>query len=60
MSKDRKGWALPGQCRKWHYFDGDIRSLCRYWMFLGGGHEEGNDGSPDNCKACRKAKERLP
>ena len=54
MSKHGKGWARPSQCRKWHYFDGDIRSLCGRWMFFGGGHEEGSDASPDNCKACKR------
>ena len=54
-----QGWARPERSRKWHYFHQDIRSLCMKWMFFGGGHEKGNDTSPDNCKECRRRKEKI-
>ena len=56
----KEGWKYLYNARKWHYFceDGNpsLRSLCRMWgAFNRTGLEQGNDESPDNCKACRKA-----
>lgn len=49
---EAKGWGLPLNSNRWHYFDG-ATSLCGKWIY--GGHlEVGNDDSPDNCSACRK------
>jgi len=51
----REGWGWIRDTRKWHYFV-DGRSLCGKWMGLGLGElEQGNDDSPDNCVACKKA-----
>lgn len=52
------GWSCPGNAKKWHYFNNDIVSLCRRWMFAGN-TEPGQDEHPDNCKACQKAKGKL-
>lgn len=55
-----EGWAwLFGCGEKWHYFVNQ-ESLCgKYIKFTKGGLEQGNDNSPDNCKACRKKLERC-
>ena len=57
MSK--QGWTWLGISRKWHYFvDGE--SLCGKYMLLGSPElKNDNDDSPDNCKVCRKALEKL-
>lgn len=54
MSKE--GWAFPGLSRKAHYFV-DKRSLCGKWLYFEE-LEQGNDDSPDNCTACKKALQR--
>lgn len=54
-----RGWKLLSNSRKWHFFDADGRSLCGGWMTLGTGGEFGNDDSPDNCAACRRAVKKL-
>jgi len=49
------GWGWPGNSRKAHYFEeGQITSICGKWLYRGP-REQGNDGSPDNCTACRRA-----
>jgi hypothetical protein len=48
----RRGWGWPLNSKKAHYFIG-AESLCRRWLY-GGELEEGNDNSPDNCRACAK------
>ncbi len=50
---EKEGWGFPLNSRKAHYFV-DSRSLCGKWMFFGN-LEQGNDESPDNCTACKKA-----
>jgi hypothetical protein len=48
-----EGWAFIIGSTKWHYMR-DHRSICGKWMVLGNPEvEQGNDASPDNCKACR-------
>ena len=50
----KEGWTWLHNSKKWHYFV-DGRSLCGRWMlFSNPGLEQGNDDSPDNCKACSK------
>jgi hypothetical protein len=53
------GWHFLTNAPKWHYFMQDGRSLCGRWMTFGRVFEQGNDGSPDNCAACRKKLERF-
>lgn len=49
-----EGWNWLLNSSKWHYFRGG-RSLCGNWLGLGlTEYQQGNDESPDNCKACRK------
>jgi len=49
-----EGWALIFNSPKWHYMRKG-RSLCGKWMIVGKLRlEQGNDTSPDNCKACMK------
>jgi len=52
----KEGWGFPLNSKKAHYFV-DGRALCGKWLFFGN-LEEGNDNSPDNCTACKKAVER--
>lgn len=55
--KLKEGWGFPGGLgisRKAHYFVNSL-SLCRKWGFYYGSLEQGNDNSPDNCTACKKA-----
>lgn len=50
-----EGWGWPGASQKAHYFDADSAiSVCGKWIFTGP-REQGNDGSPDNCAACKRA-----
>lgn len=58
MSKE--GWVWLINANKRHYFTEDYRSLCGRWMvFSLADLQQGNDASPDNCKACQKALKRL-
>jgi hypothetical protein len=56
---DQKGWARPGNANKWHYFNDEITSLCRRWMFVSEHAEDESDDHPDNCVECRRKKKRL-
>lgn len=56
-NKPKEGWKWLTNSTKWHYFR-DGRSLCRRWMTFGTIFEQGNNNSPDNCKACIKALEK--
>lgn len=58
---EKEGWTWLTSARKWHYFRFDRRSLCGKHLFLGdlSALETGNDGSPDNCAACRRKLEKL-
>lgn len=51
--KSKEGWKWLINSTKAHYFRGG-QSLCRRWMSFGTTFEQGNDESPDNCKACVK------
>lgn len=55
-AKPEEGWSfLINYPKRWHYFRGG-RSLCRRYMAFSLPHmEQGNDDSPDNCKACLTA-----
>lgn len=57
--KVREGWTWLHNATKWHYFssDRDNRSLCNRYMLLAlpAELEQGNEGSPSNCKACLRA-----
>ena len=54
MSNLTEGWTWLIQTPKWHYFV-ERRSLCGKWLLFGNPElEQGNDNSPDNCKACLK------
>lgn len=49
-----EGWGFIYNSKKWHYYVNGY-SLCGRWMVIvGQKFEQGNDTSPDNCKACRK------
>lgn len=55
IDQRKEGWgSVPNVSRKWHYFAEDGRSLCRRFLALHRNFEQGNDGSPDNCAACRR------
>ncbi len=55
MADTKEGWTYLINTPKWHYLV-DGKSLCGRWANFGKPElEQGNDGSPDNCKACRKA-----
>jgi hypothetical protein len=56
--KKMNGWGRPANAAKWHYFNGEIYSLCRRWLFAGE-TEQGMDEHADNCKACMKKKSAL-
>ena len=53
----RRGWGIPYDSKKWHYFDGPT-SLCNRWMYGGPLDEEDELESPDNCAACVKKRRR--
>jgi hypothetical protein len=53
----REGWTWLMNSRKWHYFtSARNQSLCGGFMLLVLPEElqQGNDSSPDNCKACAR------
>ena len=51
----RNGWGRPLNANKWHYFDNDMISLCRKWMY-NGETEQGQDEHAENCVACKRKK----
>jgi hypothetical protein len=53
----KEGWTYLLNSRKWHYFtDEENKSLCGKFMLLSLPElEQGNDESPDNCAACKRA-----
>lgn len=56
MTEDNsEGWQKPTSSQKWHYFK-KARSLCGKWGWFDmmGKYQQGNDTSPDNCKACKR------
>jgi len=60
MAEFKEGWNYLINSRKWHYFV-DRRSLCGRWaMFFGDNHDAqlGDNDSPVNCAACRRAVEK--
>jgi len=58
MEKNKEGWTWLTNSTKWHYFV-EGRSLCGKFMLLSIPElEQGNDGSLDNCMACRKKLEK--
>jgi hypothetical protein len=49
-----EGWGWLMNSRKWHYFV-EKKSLCGKWaIFKDDDLEQGDDGSPDNCVACKR------
>jgi hypothetical protein len=56
---EQEGWAFPRVSNKAHYFLENGMSLCNKYGFYHGPKEQGNDDSPDNCTACKKALKRL-
>jgi hypothetical protein len=61
--KIKEGWTYLFNSRKWHYFTSkDNKSICGKFLLLALPElEQGNDNSPDNCKACQKSlKKRTP
>lgn len=52
--KPKEGWKWLINSKKWHYFRNGT-SLCHKWANFGQEFELGNDTSPDNCMACKKA-----
>lgn len=55
-----EGWVYIDGTPKWHYVSEDGRALCGRWLYLGSVEPEtGNDGSKDNCAACRKKLEKF-
>ncbi|MGB9825256.1 MAG: hypothetical protein ACPLRU_01170 [Desulfofundulus sp.] len=59
VAYDKQGWAWLINSRKWHYFI-DGKSLCGKYLLIGSPElEQGNDDSPENCAACRKALKKL-
>lgn len=61
LSNEKKvseGWGFLVNSRKAHYFR-DGRSLCRRWMcFSLSDLEQDDKKSPDDCKACRRKRDR--
>lgn len=50
----KEGWKWLSNSPKWHYFR-EGRSLCgKFMCFSMSDLEQGNNESPENCKACRK------
>lgn len=54
---EREGWVGTINGRKWHYVIG-INALCGM-RILFGAPELGNDGSSDNCAACKRKLEKA-
>jgi len=54
----KEGWGWPALSKKAHYFAHSLTSLCGHWLF-GGSLEQGNDGSLDNCAACKRKLKKL-
>lgn len=59
-----QGWWWPSNSRMAHYFPAadNSRSLCGKWGRLFGKDsdlEDDQHGSPDNCKACQKARAKM-
>ena len=52
-----QGWTWVLGSRKWHYIRNG-RSLCYRWDVPGDVLEDNLHNSPDNCKTCRRARER--
>jgi hypothetical protein len=50
------GWGMPGNSRKFHFFDADsLTSLCGKWGFFAGRRDPDNGTkSKDDCAACRR------
>jgi len=59
MSELEEGWGFPTRSNKAHYFLKNGMSLCNKYGLYRGPKEQGNDDSPDNCTACKKALKRL-
>jgi len=60
MGMKNRGWTWLTNSTKWHYFNRDNKSMCGKFMLLRLPElEDGNNDSPDNCKACRKALEQF-
>ncbi len=58
-SPRERGWTWLHNSRKWHYFVGG-RSVCGKFGLLGQPELlAGDDGSPDNCAACKRAVAKL-
>ena len=58
MNENKEGWTWLSNSTKWHYFV-DNRSLCGKFALLRIPKlEQGNDGSLDNCIACKKKLEK--
>jgi len=57
---DKQGWWWPMNSRVAHFFpeNDPHRSLCGKWMKLNDAALEDNShDSPDNCAACKRARE---
>jgi hypothetical protein len=57
----KQGWTYLLNSRKWHYFTSERNSsLCGKFMLLRlpDDLQQDNNGSPDNCVACRRALEK--
>lgn len=51
-----EGWTWVRNSTKWHYFR-DKKTICgKWWLFKHPveGYEIGNDGSANNCAACKR------
>ena len=53
-----KGWAMLGDARKFHYYDGDLRSICGRYAALFVPSEafepETDKRSSQECAGCRR------
>ena len=63
MKIHKKGWGLPGDSKKAHYFifkEGEHRgmSLCGKW-FYGGKLFDNHHNHPLNCKRCMRKRDKL-
>lgn len=56
-----EGWAQVLNGVKWHYFRDGLRSLCkRFAAPADHVYVNGNHNSPDNCRECRRLREKAP
>jgi len=59
-TENKEGWMWLSNTVKWHYFiKPGLVSLCEKWIAAPTELQQGNDDSPDNCKACMRKLDAL-